>query len=32
MAFDAVAGVRVFFGGEDPDDVFVAYGNTVECS
>jgi hypothetical protein len=31
MAFDAVAGVQVFFGGEDPDDVFVAYGNTVEC-
>jgi hypothetical protein len=31
MAFDAVAGVQVFFGGEDPDDVFLAYGNTVEC-
>jgi hypothetical protein len=31
MAFDAVAGVQVLFGGEDPDDVFVAYGNTVEC-
>jgi hypothetical protein len=31
MAFDSVAGVQVFFGGEDPDDVFLAYGNTVEC-
>jgi hypothetical protein len=31
MAFDAVAGVQVFFGGEDPDDVLLAYGNTVEC-
>jgi len=31
MAFDAVAGKQVFFGGEDPDDVFLAYGNTVEC-
>jgi len=31
MAFDAVAGVQVFFGGEDPDDAFLAYGNTVEC-
>ena len=31
MAFDAVAGVQVFFGGEDPDDVSVAYGKTVEC-
>lgn len=31
MAFDSVAGAQVFFGGEDPDDVFFAYGNTVEC-
>jgi hypothetical protein len=31
MALDAVARVQVFFGGEDPDDVFVAYDNTVEC-
>jgi len=31
MAFDAVAGKQVFFGGEDPDETFLAYGNTVEC-
>ena len=31
MAFDAVAGKQVFFGGEDPDSTFLAYGNTVEC-
>jgi len=31
MAFDAVAGAQVFFGGEDPDDAMLAYGNTVEC-
>ena len=31
MAFDSVAGAQVFFGGEDPNDVFLAYGNTVEC-
>jgi hypothetical protein len=31
MAFDAVAGVQVVFGGEDPGDVFLSYGNTVEC-
>ena len=28
MAFDAVERVQVFFGGEDPDDVFVHYS---EC-
>ncbi len=31
MAFDPVRGVQVFFGGEDADDTFRAYGNTVEC-
>jgi len=31
MAFDAVARVQVWFGGEDPDDASLAYGNTVEC-
>lgn len=31
MAFEAVERVQVFFGGEDPADVFLAYGNTVEC-
>jgi hypothetical protein len=31
MAYDPVAGVQVFFGGRDPDDALLAYGNTVEC-
>jgi hypothetical protein len=31
MAYDPVAHVQVFFGGEDPADASVAFGNTVEC-
>ena len=31
MAYDAVAGVQVFFGGYDPNNAMKLYGNTVEC-
>ena len=31
MARDEAGRVQVFFGGEDPDDLSLAYGNTVEC-
>jgi len=31
MAYDPVAKVQVFFGGEDEVNYSLAYGNTVEC-
>jgi len=31
MAFDTVARAQVFCGGEDPDEVPMTHGNTVEC-